>query len=1112
MKVRRFVFVVALLALSRVVSAQSIFASVVGTVQDQSALVLPGAVVTLQNVDENTTQTAVADEHGAFQFLNLKAGRYAIVGRLEGFSDFTVSGLQLDARQTLRVPITLALASFGETVKVSAETPAINTENGTLADSKNFQQVTQLPVNYRGATTSPLAAIATVPGVQQDNNGNVSIGGGTPAMVQYSVDGVSAVNVRANGALANLNPSSELIRELKVTSYNNNAEFSQVGDVTIMTKSGTNSYHGSLFEYLQHDALDAKIYGFDLKPSKAFNTFGGSLGGPVRLGRLYDGHSRTFFFADVEANRRRTSTPKQLSVPTAAMRDGDLSGLTSTAIIDPRTSAPFPGNRIPADRISAVSRRLLDGYYPLPTASGADTNANLRQLISTPSDTNGYDVRIDHTFSPQRQIYGRWSAKNLETTAANTLLPAEVNRETNRNLVISHNWVMNGASSLINEARFGVSRYRLGVAFPIQGAAAVAQLGLQGLDLSNVPAVNAFPTFDFSDGTGFTPIGRDKTGRTQSETVQFADNLIWTRGKHAFKFGGDVRVVRYYDLESFGGSNDFGAFTFSAGTFTGNAYADFLLGLPAKTYVARSGPDIDARASELGFYAQDTWNAGRRLTVNYGVRWQVLPPFIEKNGNITVFDKATGGVIIPGQSQPTPGFLTSINACPGVNPALPCAPITTAEQAGLGQGLRDTYLGNIQPRLSVAYRLSDRGDMVLRGGVGLFTMTNLGQLSFNITDIHVSDLRTDINGIGADGQPRYAFPAAAPTVNPIDIAGTGEFYQNVPTDYRDPQALQWNVTAERTVAGSFATRVSYIGMHTYRMNVTVDLNQVPASTEPYSPDRRPYLNWGRILSSENLGSSTYHALQLEATQRLHNGLAFQASYTLARNVGNIGGDAATGFTPEVLYGLAVSDRFNLDANAGNIAGTRRHRILLTGTYALPLGADRPHLNHLPATAEALLGGWELNTVTLLQSGPYLTPTISPAYDQANINVLGRGTILRPDVVGNPTLSSPTPDRYWDINAFAPTPAGAGRIGNAGVGILEGPGTFTIAAGLAKGFALGHGVRGRLEMTFTNILNHANYAPPATDVPTPATFGKTTSVQTSENAGNRTGQVAFRVSF
>jgi hypothetical protein len=286
------------------------------------------------------------------------------------------------------------------------------------------------------------------------------------------------------------------------------------------------------------------------------------------------------------------------------------------------------------------------------------------------------------------------------------------------------------------------------------------------------------------------------------------------------------------------------------------------------------------------------------------------------------------------------------------------------------------------------------------------------------------------------------------------------------------------------------------------MNVTVDLNQVPASTEPYSPDRRPYLNWGRILSSENLGSSTYHALQLEATQRLHNGLAFQASYTLARNVGNIGGDAATGFTPEVLY----------DANAGNIAGTRRHRILLTGTYALPLGADRPHLNHLPATAEALLGGWELNTVTLLQSGPYLTPTISPAYDQANLNVLGRGTILRPDVVGNPTLSSPTPDRYWDINAFAPTPARAGRIGNAGVGILEGPGTFTIAAGLAKGFALGHGVRGRLEMTFTNILNHANYAPPATDVSTPATFGKTTSVQTSENAGNRTGQVAFRVSF
>ena len=192
-------------------------------------------------------------------------------------------------------------------------------------------------------------------------------------MVQYSVDGISAVNVRANGALGNLNPSSELIREFKVTSYNNDAEFSQMGDVTITTKSGTNAFHGSLFEYLQNSALDADAYGFDTKPPKAFNTFGGSVGGPVDLSRLYDGHNRTFFFADLESNRRRTSMPQQLSVPTAAMRAGDLSAFGG-AIVDPSTGQPFPGGQIPASRINAVSARLLTTDVSTPATFGKTTS------------------------------------------------------------------------------------------------------------------------------------------------------------------------------------------------------------------------------------------------------------------------------------------------------------------------------------------------------------------------------------------------------------------------------------------------------------------------------------------------------------------------------------------------------------------------------------------------------------------------------------------------------------------------------------------------------------------------------------------------------------------
>ncbi len=211
----------------------------------------------------------------------------------------------------------------------------MNTENAVIGDTKNFNQVVQLPMNYRGGNDSPLAALVAVPGVQQDSSGNMSIGGGTSAQIQYSVDGTSTVNVRQNGALGNMNPSSELISEMKVTQFNNNAEFSQLADVTIITKNGTNHFHGSAFEYLQNSALDAAAYGFDSKAHKAYNTFGGSFSGPVEIPHLYQGKDKTFFFADYEVNRRRFTTPEVLSVPTAAMRSGDLTNLPGGPVTDP---------------------------------------------------------------------------------------------------------------------------------------------------------------------------------------------------------------------------------------------------------------------------------------------------------------------------------------------------------------------------------------------------------------------------------------------------------------------------------------------------------------------------------------------------------------------------------------------------------------------------------------------------------------------------------------------------------------------------------------------------------------------------------------------------------
>ncbi|HVO80764.1 MAG TPA: carboxypeptidase-like regulatory domain-containing protein [Terriglobales bacterium] len=1112
-------------------NAQSTFGSIVGVVKDPGALMVADAQVTLNSLDESASHTATTDGDGAFQFMNVKAGRYQVSVQARGFADFKMPVVQLDARQTLRLDIELKVAATSEIIEVADRAPMINTENATLADTKDFIQVSQLPVNYRGATTSSMGVLATVAGAQQDANGNVSVGGGLPSQVQYSVDGASTVNIRQNGALANMNPSSELISEFRVSQFNNNAEFAQLGDVTIATKSGTEHYHGSLFEYMQNSVLDVITYGFPDKPHKAFNTFGGSLGGPLKIPGLMKGASHTFFFAAYEGNRRRLVTPLFLNVPTTAMRAGDLSELAGTygQVVDPLTGQAFPNNTIPSDRINAVSASLLQNYLTqLPNSAAA--GANYLQQASTPSNTDGYDIRVDHTLTAKQSVYGRWSSKKISSTVPNVLLPSDQDRETDHNLIFSHNYAITNA--LVNEARLGLSLFRIGVQFPIQGAAAVQQLGLLGLDPSDHPTASAFPIFNFNDGTGLSPIGRDKAGVTKSQTIQFADNLSWARGKHTLKFGVDVRRVAYADIESFGGADDFGAFTFTSGAFTGDracgdptatapylcesAFADFLLGLPSKTYVAQSGPDVLAHTIQTGLYAQDEWRVNPRLTLTLGLRWQALPPFVSPLNNLTAFDKRNGGVIIPDHNVPVQGFLESINACAGpynpygvANPALPCGPVESASSQGLGPGVRQSYKKNFQPRFGFAYRPFGDEKTVVRGGFGIFTMTNLGQLSFNTTNISVGVVRTTPNAV-QNGQAAYQFPNVTIPVDPLTFAGTGDFYQNTPINYRDPQSAQWNLTVERELIRDTTLRVSYVGTNSYRMSQTVDLNQVQPSGISPNPNPRPYLNWGRILSSENQGSVNYEALQSELNHRSRWGLTLQASHVWAKSLGNVGGDAPTTFSPEVIYGTPVADRFNLAANRGDVSAVRRHRVLVSAIYELPVGNGRPFLNHMSSVAQAFFGGWSISTVSMWQTGPHLTPITSPSYDPGNLNLVYRGAFQRPDCVGNGNLDNPSVDNYFNLDAFNPIPAGP--VGNCRVGSLVGPGTVAIAAGLSKTFSIGERVHLKFESTFTNLPNHLNYAAPPTDVSSPSTFGKITSLQNAENAGNRTGQIALRIEF
>jgi len=1120
------------------VHAQSTFGSVLGTVQDVTQAVVPGATVTLHSEDDNSDRQVVSGPTGDYQFVNLKPGRYFVKACASGFADAQVAAFELTPRQAARVDVVMSVQSQQQTVEVSASATLISTDKATLDSSQDNSAIVELPLNSRAATSSPLSSLSLLPNVQQDNQGNIALAGATANMVNYSVDGISTADIFHNGALKNAYPSMENIAEVKATDFNNSAEFAQVGDVTFTTKGGSNSYHGSLFEYLQNDALDADAYGFGSKAPKRYDDFGGSLGGPVNIPRFYNGHDKTFFFLDYEGNRRSTSYPEYLLVPTVAQRQGNLTGLpvanASGALANPLpagytcSGAQFTNNTIPTQCINPTALTLLNSYYPLPTPglNGATLGYNYQALVPIPGNSNGLDFRVDQNIGSKQQVYARFSWKNLLTNSWNQLLPDDADVEHDRSFLVSHNYAL--TSSMVNEFRFGFTHSLINPDFPIEGTQALNQLGFQTgnapgeINTTNHPTQGGFPSISFSDGTGFSTIGRDITGVLQSNTKQLTDNITWSKGHHTVRAGVDYRIVNYVTPSLETASDDFGLFTFNQGIFTGSSFGDLLLGLPNTTYFAVTGPRDDGTAHQYGFYGQDQWEVNKHLTINAGLRYEYLPGFQDQIGNMANFDPSTNTVIIPNVLAKgygaVPAFLQSFNSCtlPGRNMSLACSNFETASQAGIPQSLRQNYKFNFDPRVGIAYRPFSDNKTVVRAGFGVFTVTNLGPLAFNMSSNPTASVHTFQNN--NNGVPLFQFPQALSAAQSVQYGG-GALEQGDALNYQDPRVIQWNLTVEREITPSTAAHVSYVGMEGHRQNVTIDLNQIPENTQGYNvpsggwvDPRAPFQNWAQIYQSANMGSTSYHALQAGATHRVTHGLTLQGDYSWTKSLSDVQGDAPTGFAIESYYGYAVSDRFHVNADRGNVEGTPRHRLLATGTYELPFGSGRMWNvnNRILNTA---LGGWNLNTVSLFQTGPWLTPTMSPADDTSGVGIAARGTIARPDRVPGVSMipSHRTAADYFNINAFT-TDTLPGHTGNAAVGSLEGPGTMAVAAGIAKEFNLHEGVTMRFESTFTNVINHANFAAPATDVSNANTFGVLTQVQSANDAGNRTGQVALRINF
>src|SRR5579871_216533 len=1136
-------FALLLMGLSLALSnarGQSTYGAIIGTVKDTSGAVVGNVTVKITNTDENTSHEVQSKNNGDYELLNILPGHYTVTATAAGFEAFTATDLLLVARQTLRVDPELHVGQMTQAVTVeSSEAGVIETDTQVIQETFDPQKLLNLPANIRAnGNTSAYQLIQVLPGVQADDSGNFSIQGGIQSQTQYSLDGISVTDVTGNSPLTNAFPSSESIGEIKVQGVGNPAEYGQMGDVTTISKSGTNQFHGSLFWYTQNAALNAVNFGQLTKPKLIANDFGASVGGPVTIPHLYNGKDKTFFFGTYEGFRYPKSTTVQDEVPTDAIRSGNFSA-EGVTIKDPLTGNPFPNDTIPADRISPVAAKILT-LFPAPNAGATNAVHAANYIANRDSSyhSDQYDIRIDQYLSSRQSIFGRWTWKDITALSTNDLLvPSTNNIDNYRLLVLAYNFTIR--PNLLNEARFGFTRRDAGSSNPFNGKSFSESLGLQGL--IGLPAFfNGLPEIDLSGG--LTGLGADRLeGITKGRTYQAVDNVTWTLGRHTMKFGFDYRHIEAVTPLGFIGGDNYGQFQFS-GQFSNAPFADFLLGIPAGTGLDNVQMDNDGITSHYNAYAQDSFRVSPSLTLEFGLRYEFHPGYHDASGNIGNFDPTyakSGAVIYPDGTSKllATGFLESANACPELGskqgPSLngaPCMPVLSNSQAGLPDSLR-TAPQRFMPRFGFAWRPFNNNKTVLRGGYSLYNTEVLGSIYYALTGTLQAATFTYNNSI-TNGVPAIQWPNVKTGGSGITVPPPGSDYFGTANDihYKDPYSQQWNFSIDHDLGFNTGVRISYIGSTTRDLVWAPNLNQSYYSTTYYVDQplsSRPFPNWQTINTRSTGANANYNALQLEVNHRYKSGITFNSAYTWAKANADNQGYTADHFADENA-GHRTMDALDRKHEYGPVYGVRHNRWITSAIYELPVGRGRQFGSTMNRFADALIGGWQLSTIFLWQGGPPLTPY----FDGGDPSGTGSGVIGRdqaPDVIGRPNLSNPTASSWFNVGAYTcpgvpgwkpgtdcliGTPgngAPIGRFGSAGMGLVTGPGTVNLNAGLSKKFAITERVRIKVEGSFTNVLNHLNLANPVLAIDNPS-VGTITSARPADFGENRTGQVGARVEF
>jgi hypothetical protein len=1046
---------------------QDVTATITGTVKDPSGAAVAGAKVVATNLDTNISSSTISNGAAEYVITLLRPGRYRLVVSQPGFKTHEDTGIVLEINQKVKIDVSLEVGQLSERVQVEAAAPIIETEDSSVGKVIDNKSITEIPLNGR---VNIMGLMALAPGIQnagaQDQVPYFGItpavaGGSSTGSVAFTLDGVTNQMSWIERGLVEY-PPLDGIQEFKVITSSANAEFGKPNQVIVVSKGGANELHGEAYEYNRNRALAAKNFFATQLPNPPYNRneYGANFGGPIVFPHLYKGKDRTFFFMNYEGFRLVQANTSSQQVATAAMRQGDFSGLAP--ITDPFTGSPFPGNIIPPSRLNPVTARLGQ-LYPLPNLQGtgpAGTGVNLTQNIGIAQQVERGSFRIDHRISDQSQLGFSFLIEDLGPNpqagpvstfgglagiGEHLILP-----------VLSFNHVF--SPTIVSETRLGYQHQRI---FRIPQN---QNLGTNNL-IPGLPfqPIDGAPQITISNIVSMSEAG--SADLQQDENL--VENLTVVRGSHSFKMGFTYDFTTHYNIAA--ELPQRGAYSFT-GRYSGIAYADFVLGYPLTTQLPLPAALIGKyAASRYAGYFQDTWKVTPKLTLNYGLRYELQVVRPEVHGDAALFIPSQGKIAVFANSFPKDTIPAAVGAYP----------VVLSKSIGLPAYLMD-YIGqdprNFAPRVGFAYTLTPK--TVIRSGFGIY---------YNVLNLNYSqNAQTNIPflTVGTFEQPSGATPGFTMS-NPFPGSGAVPANPNAQTysHTTTPYNIQWNMTAEHQLRGGVALRASYVGQRNVKQFGTPNINQplpAPGAVQPL----RPYQPFANInVNNAPIFQSTSHQLQGGVEKRYSNGLLVTTEYQFTRVLGT----------------ETFQNPTNYNDSRGNLNNIRRNVLAASYVYDLPFGKGRPWLSNLSGVGDRIVNGWQVSGVIQASSGlPF-----SPSFD-----TIVQGSVAgRPNVIAGASFypSSRSIANYFNPAAFAPPPNFT--FGNAAYNLLWGPGQQSWDMGLAKNVHLVERSNLQLRVDAFSVFNHPTFGNPNGDISNTAAVGRITSA-----GGNRTVQLGAKLTF